>query len=80
MHCFVECAEFFGSGGIYGNGDREAQRFLLLCRAAMQLCHDLDWAPDILHCHDWHTGLLPLLVREDLHYSRYRYRSYRGFA
>lgn len=64
---FVGCREFFGSGGIYDSGDREAQRFLLLSRAAVQLCHDLQWAPDIVHCHDWHTAMVPLLMAEDRH-------------
>ncbi len=64
---FVTCPEFFGSGGIYGPGAREAQRFLLLCRAAVQLCHDLKWAPDIVHCHDWHTAMVPLLIADDRH-------------
>jgi starch synthase len=64
---FVTCREFFGSGGIYGSGEREAQRFLLLTRAAIQLCRDLQWSPDIVHCHDWHTAMVPLLLAEDRH-------------
>lgn len=62
---FVSCREFFGTGGIYASGEREAQRFLLLSRAAVQLCHDLQWSPDIVHCHDWHTAMVPLLIAED---------------
>ncbi len=64
---FVSCREFFGTGGIYGAGEREAQRFLLLSRAAVELCRDLQWAPDIVHCHDWHTALVPQLMAEDRH-------------
>ncbi|MDJ0929154.1 MAG: glycogen synthase [Gammaproteobacteria bacterium] len=67
---FVHCPDFFGTGGIYSSGEEEAQRFLLLCRAALQLCHDVEWAPQILHCHDWHTGLSPTLIRFDTRYSR----------
>jgi starch synthase len=60
----VECRELFGQHHIYGSGDREAHRFMLLSRAAMALCRRLEWPPDIVHCHDWHTALLPLLLSE----------------
>ncbi len=41
-----------------------AQRFALFSWAAACLGRGLDtlWQPDILHCHDWHTGLAPLYV------------------
>ena len=59
---FVTCDQLF-KGAIYGAGEREAYRFILLCRAALQLCTELGWYPDILHCHDWHAGLLPALLK-----------------
>ena len=60
----VDCRELFGEQHIYGSGDREAHRFMLLSRAALALCRQLEWPPDIVHCHDWHTALLPLLLSE----------------
>jgi starch synthase len=38
-------------------------RFAFLCRAAIALAHVLDAAPDIVHCNDWQTGLLPCYLR-----------------
>lgn len=61
----VECDRYFGQGGIYGSGDDEVLRFGLLCQAALQLCHDLDWAPQVIHCHDWHTAIVPQLLQID---------------
>lgn len=38
-------------------------RFAFLCRAAIALAHVLDAAPDVVHCNDWQTGLLPCYLR-----------------
>ncbi len=57
----LECAALY-DGGIYGSGEREFYRFALLCRAAVELCEALNWTPDIIHCHDWHTALLTTMV------------------
>jgi starch synthase len=48
-----------------GNGDNGI-RFALLGWAAACLGHGLDaqWQPDVVHCHDWHTGLAPLYLRQ----------------
>ena len=38
-------------------------RFLLFCRAALEMLPALDWFPDIIHCNDWHTGIIPNWLR-----------------
>jgi len=57
---------FFERGRIYGEGDDDA-RFALFCRAVMEFLHQSGRRPDILHCHDWQTGLIPVLLYE--HYQ-----------
>ncbi len=59
----VDCPPLFDRPGVYGSADDEHLRFLLLARAALETCQRLGFAPDILHCHDWHTALLPLYLR-----------------
>ena len=49
-----------GVGGEYGDN---AFRFALLCRAAMQLCKDLDFIPDVMHLHDWPTSLAAMFLK-----------------
>jgi starch synthase len=40
--------------------------YVFFCRAALEMLKRLKprWRPDILHCNDWHTGLLPVYARE----------------
>ncbi len=59
----VRCPELYEREGIYTQDGDEHLRFALLCRAAFALCQQTQWAPDILHCNDWHTGLVPLYLR-----------------
>ena len=54
--------------GIYGNTSFEPypdnfERFSLFCKAAILMCKELNWKPDIFHCHDWTAGLLPYFLK-----------------
>lgn len=66
----------FGSAGVYENSDAspagqaEAKKFLLYCFCVIKFIKQQIWQPDLLHCHDWHTAVLPLLVKKnELHIS-----------
>jgi len=55
----VDNARYFDREGIYLYPD-DAERFIFFCRAALEGArHVLKWQPDIIHCHDWHTALVP---------------------
>lgn len=46
------------------------ERFALFCRAAVEIAMDRvhqDWKPDIVHCNDWQTGLVPALLSLEAH-------------
>jgi starch synthase len=58
----VHCPEAYDRPTIYTEGVDEHLRFLILQRAALETCQRLAFAPDIVHCNDWHTGLIPLLL------------------
>lgn len=60
---FVHCPALFDRPSLYTSGADEHLRFLMLSRAALESCQRLRFAPQILHCNDWHTALLPLLLR-----------------
>ena len=64
---FVGCDELYNREGLYGNefGDYEdnAERFIFFCRAVMEIMREMEIRPDIIHCHDWATGLIPVYVK-----------------
>ena len=63
---FVDDPEYFDRDGFYGGrgGDYpdNAERYGEFCRVALELAKNV-WPVDVLHCHDWQTGLVPLLLR-----------------
>lgn len=54
---------YTGPWGAHADNDL---RFSFLCRGALALCQQLGWIPDVIHCHDWTTGLLPLMLNTTL--------------
>jgi starch synthase len=59
----IHCPAAFDRASLYTNSSDEHLRFLVLQRAALESCQRLGFAPDIIHCNDWHTALVPLLLR-----------------
>ena len=50
--------KYFGREEVYGYDD-DGERFVFFCRAALEMLKKLDWRPDVIHCNDWHTGIIP---------------------
>jgi starch synthase len=59
---FIDNEQYFNRDGLYGYYD-EAERYAYFCRAVLAALPHLDFQPDVLHCHDWQTALIPLLLR-----------------
>ena len=64
---FVDNEYYFRRKGLYNFYD-EAERFGFFSKAVLDVIPRLDWVPDIIHCHDWHAGMIPVLLRA--HYCR----------
>jgi len=64
---FIECDELYGRDELYGesNGDYpdNALRFAFFSRAVLETCVAMDIRPDVIHCNDWQTGLVPLYLK-----------------
>ncbi len=59
--------EFFDRRNAYGTGERDYEdnhhRFIFFCKGVVETMRLLRMNADVVHCHDWQTGLLPLLLR-----------------
>lgn len=58
---------YFNRGGLYGYYD-DGEKFAFFDRAVLEFVKHIDWVPDILHCNDWQTGMVPVLLK--LEYSK----------
>jgi starch synthase len=59
----LRCPELYNRPGIYTDRPDEHLRFILLSRVAIEMCQQMHFAPDIVHCHDWHTAMVPLYLQ-----------------
>jgi starch synthase len=60
---FARPEVYAGPWGSHADNDR---RFTFLSRAALDLCLQLPWIPDVIHCHDWTTGFIPVYLNTSL--------------
>ncbi len=67
---FLEFNRYYDRQGIYNFGtvsyDDNGGRYAFLSRAALEYCLATKWIPDVIHCHDWTTGLIPVYLNTTL--------------
>lgn len=65
---FVRRDEYFDRSSIYGEVGQpyedNSERFIFFSKAVVELARRMNPSPDVLHCHDWATGLVPVFVRD----------------
>ncbi len=66
---FVDSPLFNERAGIYGKSSHAPYsdnfyRYTFFNKAVTTFCEEINWSPDIFHCHDWTTGFIPLLVKQ----------------
>lgn len=59
---FIDNEYYFKRGGLYGHGD-DGERFAFFSMAVLELLPRLDFMPDIIHCNDWQTALVPIYYK-----------------
>ena len=60
---FLDNKYYFGRPYIYGLGGDEYERYGFFCRACLNILPMIDFAPDVLHAHDWQSGMIPALLK-----------------
>ena len=60
----VDCPTYYHRPGLYTSDRDEDERFILLQLAAFKIMQRYHWSPDVIHCNDWHTALIPAMLRE----------------
>jgi starch synthase len=67
---FVENEAFFNREGLYGDSFRDypdnLDRFSYYCKRGLELLKEINFRADIIHCHDWQAGLIPVYLRNNL--------------
>ena len=60
---FIGCPALFDRESIYTGDWDDHLRFAMLSQATLKCCQHMGWSPDIMHCNDWHTALIPLYLK-----------------
>ena len=61
---FIDNEYYFAGPKPYGNIYEDIEKFAFFSRAALSALPVLDFRPDIIHCHDWQTGLIPVYLKD----------------
>lgn len=60
---FLDNKFYFGRPYVYGLGGDEYERYSFFCRAVLNALPLLDFKPDVIHAHDWQSGMVPALLK-----------------
>ncbi len=63
VYDFIDNQEFFTAGRPYTNLVDDIPKYCFFSKAALAALNYMNWIPDIVHCHDWQTGLVPVYLR-----------------
>jgi starch synthase len=68
---FIDNKFYFGGDRLYYDMDSDIERFSFFGAAVLNALPHIDFAPDIIHCHDWHTSMIPVLLHA--HYKKMQF-------
>lgn len=60
---FIDNEYYFKRSYVYGLGGDEPERFAFFDKAVLEMLPRIGFFPDVLHCHDWQTGMIPMLYK-----------------
>ncbi|MDZ7343145.1 MAG: glycogen synthase GlgA [candidate division KSB1 bacterium] len=66
----IDCPLYYHRAQIYTSDPDEDERFILLQHAVFLILQKYHWAPEVIHCNDWQTALIPVYLKEKYHWDR----------
>ena len=63
IYDFIDNREFFDWGNPYTGLWEDIPKYCYFSKAALAILNYMDWIPDVIHCHDWQAGLVPVYLR-----------------
>ena len=64
---FIDNEYYFSGDKPYGYIHEDVEKFAFFSRAALSILPVVGYQPDIIHCHDWQTGLVPVYLKDSFH-------------
>ncbi len=61
---FIDNERYFHRETLYGEFD-DGERFAFFCRAVLELMPMMDWQPEVIHCNDWQSALIPIYIKNE---------------
>ncbi len=61
---FIDNEYYFSGPKPYGNIYQDIEKFAFFSKAALSALPSIGFRPDIIHCHDWQTGLIPVMLKD----------------
>ncbi len=61
IYYFIDNEYYFKRDGLYGHYD-DAERFAFFSRAVLEILPHIDFKPDVIHCNDWQTAMVPIYL------------------
>ncbi len=62
---FIDNLEYFECFYPYGDARYDIEKFIFFDKAVLSMLPLIDFQPDIIHCHDWQTGLIPVYLKTE---------------
>ena len=64
VYDFIDNQEFFTSGNPYTSIIGDIPKYCYFAKAALAALNYMNWNPNVIHCHDWQAGLVPVFLRD----------------
>lgn len=62
---FIDNLDYFGGDKPYADTRTDVEKYTFFCKAALSILPVVDFKPDLIHCHDWQTGLIPVYLKTE---------------